>query len=405
VTFPVPDRRQSAGRSPGAPAAGNGSLADFTNERNAWIEVDVGALAANVRFLREAVGSGVELIGVVKANAYGHGAPGVGAALEGLGVDRLAVAWVGEGVALRQAGVRCPVLVLGHAYPSDAAAAVANDLTLTCHSAAVGTELSREAWAAGRTARVHIKVDTGLHRFGVDLEEAVGLAEHLRRFPGLEVEGLSTHMANADEEDDSFSDVQDALYREALRRLPWITFRHVANSATALRRPALRYDGVRCGLSLYGVAPPNTPAQGLRPVLSLRARVARVTTVPDGEGASYGLTWRAAGARTLALVPVGYADGWRRSLSGRFTVLVGGRRYPGVGRVAMDQFLVDVSAAALVREGDVVTLIGMDGGDGIGVDEIAGQAGTISWEILAGLQARLPRVFHREGAVQVIFDG
>lgn len=380
------------------------ALAESTAERNAWLEVDTGALGANVAYLRDTIGPHVELIGVVKANAYGHGAAGVGPALERLGVARLAVAWVSEGVALRRLGVRCPVLVLGHSYPSDAPAAVANDLTLTCHSAALGTAVSREAWAAGKTARVHIKVDTGLHRFGVDIDEAVGLAEHLRRFPGLDVEGLSTHMANADEEDDSFAERQDAVYREAVARLPWIRFRHVANSATALRRPALRYDGVRCGISLYGVAPPNTPAAGLRPILSLRARVARVLSVPDGEGVSYGHAWRAAGDRTVALVPVGYADGWRRALSGRCAVLIDGARYPGVGRIAMDQFLVDVTGAPRVREGDIVTLIGQDGERFVTAEEVARQAGTISWEILAGLQARLPRVFHRDGVVERIFD-
>ncbi len=314
-----------------------------------------------------------------------------------------AVAWAAEGHALRKAGVRTPILVLGHSYSSDAAAAVANDLTLTCHSEALGAALSQEAQVQGKTALVHLKVDTGLHRFGVSLEEATRLAEALRGLPRLTVEGLSTHMANADEGDDSFSVEQAAVFDEALRRMPWVPFRHVANSATAFRRSELRYSGVRCGLSLYGVTPQNTLIPGLTPVLSLRARVARISQIEEGDGVSYGLAWRAGRRSVLALVPVGYADGWPRALSGRVAVLIGGTWWPAVGRIAMDQFIVDVTGGPEMAEGDVVTLIGDDGGERLGAGDVADLCGSIPWEIMAGLGQRLPRVFHRRGYVEDVF--
>jgi alanine racemase len=377
------------------------TLSRATENQNAWIEIDLQAAAGNVRTLKSLIDP-VELIAVVKANAYGAGAAALAPALEAAGVDRFAVVWPHEGYMLRQAGVTRPILVLGHAYPADATPAVRSGLTLTCNSRAHGEALSAAAAAAHVTANVHVKVDTGLHRFGVDLESAVELANYLRTLPGLEVEGLTTHMANADEADDSFADVQHAAFKEAAQRLPWIPYRHTANSATALRRTELRYSGVRVGLALHGLVPANTPDPQLKPVLALRARLARVSSVPRGEGVSYGLTWRAPRDSTVALVPVGYADGWRRTLSNRGEVLIHGRRCPMVGRVCMDQFLVDVSDVPAVREGDVATLIGIDGSDAISAAEVAGRADTISWDILASLQARIPRLYHRDGNVEAI---
>ena len=375
------------------------SLAEATASRNAWLELDLSMLEGNVAVLRERLGPVVELIAVVKANAYGAGVEGIAPALEAAGVTRFAVVWPSEGLALRSMGVRRPVIVLGHAFPEDALAAVENEITLTCHSMALGEALSAAAVRVGKTAKVHVKVDTGLHRFGVPLDEAVTLAEGLRRLPGIEVEGLTTHMANADEADDSFAEAQQAVFMQASRRLPWIPYLHTANSATALRRSELRYSGVRVGLALHGLLPANTPAVGVRPVLSLKARLARVADVAPGEGVSYGLTWRAERASKVGLVPVGYADGWRRSLGNAGRVLVGGLSCPVVGRVCMDQFLADVTDVGGAAEGDEVVLIGSQGGLQITVDEVAALTGTISWDVMASLQARLPRIYHRGGVV------
>ena len=376
-------------------------LVRATENQNAWIEIDLAAAAHNVAELKALLGE-VELIAVVKANAYGAGAAVLAPALEKAGVDRFAVVWPHEGYMLRQSGVTRPILVLGHAFPADAVPAVRSGLILTCNSFELGESLSAAGRAAGVTAAVHVKVDTGLHRFGLEIDSAVALAEQLRTLPNLVVEGLTTHMANADEADDSFAEHQHAVFRAAAERLPWIPYRHTANSATALRRTELRYSGVRVGLALHGVFPANTSGPNLQPVLSLRARIARVSTVPTGEGVSYGLTWRAERPSTVALVPVGYGDGWRRNLSNRGSVLVHGRRCPMVGRVCMDQFLVDVTDVPGVSEGDVATLIGADGAELISATEVAAQAETISWDVLASLQARLPRLYHQDGAVEAI---
>lgn len=377
-------------------------LSSLTSQLNAWIEVDLEQLAANVRTLRQEVGPEVELIAVVKANAYGHGAAGVAPALEQAGVDRFAVFSVAEGLALREAGITRPILVLGHAYPREAEAAVGARLTLTVDEAELGRALDDAAARLGTRAAVHVKVDTGLHRFGLPLEEAVQLAEWLRTLPNVFVEGLWTHMANADEPDDAFSEVQAERFEEAARRLPWIPYRHAANSATSLRRAGLRYHGIRVGITLFGLVPPNTPNPGLRPVLALRARLARVTEVAPGEGVSYGLTWRAERPSRVGLVPVGYADGWMRALSNRGFVLVGGRRVPIVGRVCMDQFLVDVTDVPGVRAGDEVTLLGRQGAEEITADDVAEWAGTISWEVLSRLGGRLPRLYHRQGRIEAV---
>jgi len=213
-------------------------------------------------------------------------------------------------------------------------------------------------------------------------------------------------MANADEADDSFAETQHAVFREAERRLPWIRYRHTANSATALRRGNLHYEGVRLGLALHGILPPNSPPPpgGLRPVLSLKARLARVAELAPGEGVSYGLTWRAERPSRVGLVPVGYADGWRRSLGNRGHVLIAGRRSPIIGRVAMDQFLVDVTELPSAAEGTEVVLLGRQGDEQITVDEIAALEDTISWDVTASLQARLPRIAHRVGVVEAIVE-
>ena len=380
------------------------TLESATCSRNAWLELDLDALVHNVASLRATLGP-VELIAVVKANAYGAGIEGIAPALEAAGVTRFAVVWPSEAVALRKLGISAQVLVLGHAFPADAEQAVANDITLICHSLELGRALSDAAVHQQKPAKVHVKVDTGLHRFGTTLTEAVALAEALRALPGIEVEGLTTHMANADEADDSFADVQHAVFAEAVRLLPWIPYRHTANSATALRRQELRYEGVRVGLAIHGLFPANTSGPDLRPVLSLKAHLARVAEVAPGEGVSYGLTWRAQRQSKVGLVPVGYADGWHRALGNAGYVLVGGQRCPMVGRVCMDQFLVDVTDVPGAKEGDEAVLIGTQGAERISTDDVAARAGTISWDVLASLQARLPRLYHRSGVVERIIGG
>lgn len=373
------------------------NLARATADLNHWIEIDLDALDANATAVRTRL-EPAELIAVVKANAYGHGALEVSRSLSVQGTEWLAVAWLSEALHLRRAGISCRILAMEHIFPANAVAVVTNDIDVCCHSLELAGALAKEGLRLGRPARVHLKVDTGLHRFGLALADATALGEKLRGMPGLEVAGLWTHMANADESDDSYSDSQAAMFDAAAAAMPWIPFKHSANSATALRRPELRHSASRVGVMLYGVVPDNTPDPGLRPVLSLKARAARVMDLAEGDGVSYGLEWKAKGPARAALVPVGYADGWRRSLGNKGAVLVGGQRVPMIGRVCMDQFLIDVTGVA-ATEGDEITLLGKQREESITAAEVAALTGTIPWETLSALGRRIPRIYHRRGEV------
>ena len=375
-------------------------LASATKALNAWVEVDLDALASNARVLRETAGDAT-VMAVVKANAYGHGASVVGPALEAAGIERFAVVFLPEAITLREAGVTRPVLVLGHSFAEDAEAAVTHDITLTVDTEAQAEAVSAAALRAGKApVPVHIKVDSGMHRFGLTPTEVTALVNHVRDLEGVTLEAIWTHLANADHEDDSFTIQQDAVVTETIRLVGPVPMRHIANTATTIRHPEFRYDAVRTGLGLYGALPNHTPNPGVRPVLSIKARLARVFDVAPGEGVSYGLTWRAQRPSRVALVPVGYADGYHRALSNRGHVLAGGRRCPIVGLVCMDQFLIDVTDVPGAAAGDEAVLIGEQGGESISAADVAATIDTISYEVLTGLNRRLPRLGHRNGVVE-----
>ncbi|MCY3506251.1 MAG: alanine racemase [Chloroflexi bacterium] len=375
-------------------------LESATRALNAWIELELDALDNNAHVLRETAGDAT-VMAVVKANAYGHGADVVGPALEAAGIERFAVVFLPEAVALREAGVTRPVLVLGHSFAEDAETAVAHDITLTVDGEEQAAAVADAALRAGKApVPVHVKVDSGMHRFGLAPDEVAALADRVRTLEGVTLEALWTHLANADHEDDSFTIEQDRVVAEAVRLAGPVPMRHIANTATTIRHPEFRYDAVRTGLGLYGALPDHTPNPGLQRVLSMKARLARVFDVSPGEGVSYGLTWVAERQSRVALVPIGYADGYHRALSNRGHVLAGGRRCPIVGRICMDQFLIDVTGVPGVSEGDEAVLIGEQGGETITAAEVAGHIDTINYEVLAGLNRRLPRLGHRKGIVE-----
>ena len=383
-----------------SPATPGTTLSNATKALNAWIEVDLDALENNARVLRETAGDAT-VIAVVKANAYGHGLDIVGPALEAAGIERFGVIFMPEALDLRATGVTRPVVVLGHSFPEDAEAAVANDITLTVDTNAQAEAVSEAALSAGKVpVPVHIKVDSGMHRFGLMPAEVAALASHVRGLGGVTLEALWTHLAMADHEDDSFTAQQDAVVAEAVRLVGDVPMRHIANTATTIRHPEFRYEGVRTGIGIYGGLPDHTPNPGLQPVLSMKARLARAFDVAPGEGVSYGLTWRAERQSRIALIAVGYADGYNRGLSNRGQVLVRGQRCPVVGRVCMDNFLVDVTDVPGATAGDETVLIGEQGGETISAREVAAAIDTINYEVLAGLNRRLPRLGHRQGIVK-----
>lgn len=364
-----------------------------------WAEIDLDRFAANIQALRARAGEAHLLI-VVKANAYGHGAVPVAQAAIQAGAWGLGVAGLEEGDELRRAGVVAPILVLSSTRPAQAKGLVQRDLRVTIGTLEMGEALSQAAQELGRIARVHVKVETGMNRFGVKPDEAVRLATALRQLPGIEVEGVSSHLAVADE-DRAFTYQQYKTFHECMQQLPWVPMHHISNTAALLDAAELRLAMVRCGLGAYGYYPSDQVNHDvpLQPVLSLRSRVARVSTLEPGEGVGYGLRWRAQRRSRVALVLAGYGDGVRRALSNKGIALVRGQRAVYAGRVAMDMLMLDVTDIPDVEVDDEVTLLGTQGDESILADEIGELAETISYEILTGLMERVPRLFVRDGRI------
>jgi len=366
--------------------------------RAARADVDLAAVAHNVEVLRSAVAPAL-LCAVVKADGYGHGAIAVSEAAVAAGADWLAVALVEEGAVLRKAGIQAPILLLSQPRLADLAAVVRYDLRVCVHSAMAAELLAVAAREQGTVARVHLKVDTGMNRVGVAPQDALAVAREIERRPELDLEGVFTHCAVADEPDNPFTDVQLDRFEAVLDQLAEAgispAIRHAANSATAIVHPRGRYDLVRAGISVYGIAPaPGLATElGLRPAMTLRAEVSMVKRVPAGEGISYGLRHRTERETTVATVPIGYADGVPRRLGlVGGCVLVGGRRRPILGVVTMDQLMVDCGDDH-VEVGDEVVLIGRQDDEEITAEEWAGLLDTIAYEVVCGIGPRVPRFY------------
>jgi alanine racemase len=370
--------------------------------RPCWASIDLGALEQNIRTLRKGLRRGCEVMAVVKANAYGHGIPGIAGAAIAAGATRFGVACVDEAVELRSAGVDCPILVLGYVPHWEAERVVRLDLGVALATQQLALALSREASAAGRPATVHVKLDSGMSRYGLLPEEVLPFVRAASELPGLRIEGFFTHLATADEPERALAERQLACFREVSGRLSehglLPPVRHALNSAGTIAYPDSHYDLVRIGIAAYGVPPAEMPGlPRLRPALSFKARIARLRRVPAGTSVGYGATFVARRPTDLALIPVGYADGWTRLLSDRGWVLVNGRRAPIVGRISMDQCTIDVTDLGQVRQDDEVVLLGEQGGDAITAQEVAGWRGTIAYEVLTSMAVRVPRVYLRGG--------
>lgn len=368
-----------------------------------WAEIDLDAIAFNAAGLKARAGGKAELMVTVKANGYGHGAvPVARAALEG-GATRLAVHRALEGVQLRQAGITAPILVMGYTLPAASERVVRWSLTPTVNSEVQAEALSAAAVAAGKPLPIHVKVDTGMGRYGLLPDEVLDFVRFLSELPGLALEGLYTHHAVADLADKTFTRHQFSIYSDVVKQLEAAGFdfalKHVSNSATTLDLPEVALDMLRCGIALYGLCPSDEvePVIPLRPALTLKSRVARVRTLPTGASISYGRTYITERPTRVALVPVGYGDGYHRILSNRGAVLIHGQRAPIVGRVCMDQFVVDVSHIPAVQLHDEVVLIGRQGEGHIPAEEVARWAETINYEVTTSLLPRVVRVYLKGG--------
>jgi|CXWL01.1.fsa_nt_gi alanine racemase len=368
--------------------------------RPAWVGVDLDQLEANLAALRPGLAP-ARIMAVIKADAYGHGAPAVARALVGRGVDWLGVALVEEGVEVRRAGVGgVPILVLGTAQAAQLPSFAHHALTATIAS---GEQLAMwRAHTASVTAPqpIHLKVDTGMGRLGVPLAEVGAVLDVIRHSPGLRLTGLLSHLAEAEDLASARNRRQQERFAEVLALLAPAEraelLVHFANSAGALHHAGTRRDLVRLGLALYGLDPAG-PTRAVRQVMSLAARIVSLRDVPAGAAIGYGGRWAPTRDSRVAVLPVGYADGYAWRLSNKAQALVAGRRVPVVGAVSMDMCFVDVTDTA-ARVGDPVVLMGRSGGEEIDAREIAQHAGTIPWETLCLLGLRLPRRYLRGAA-------
>jgi alanine racemase len=336
---------------------------------------------------------------VVKANAYGHGAVEVSRALVDRGISKLAVASVQEGVGLRQAGITAQILVLVDVFDEQCKDLLAYRLTPVITDQCVLPALARTAETLDEPFPIHLKVDTGMGRLGFSPHEFLQLLEALPHWKSLRVEGLMTHLADSDGNDPGHTERQLALFRQLLdqckRRGVTIPIVHAANSAGLIRFPQSHFSLVRPGIALYGyhTLPEHEPYDGLKPILSLRTKVIQMRTLKPGDSVSYNRTFVAKRPSTIAVLPIGYADGYNRRLSNTGFVLIHGRRAPIVGLVCMDMTMVDVTETPPVQVGDTVTLIGQDGQDAIWADDLARWTGTIAYETLCAIGPRIPRLY------------
>ncbi|MCB1225094.1 MAG: alanine racemase [Verrucomicrobiales bacterium] len=365
--------------------------------RPTHVEVRLDVLAANFSAIREAAGS-ARVMPILKANAYGHGLLPVAQHMERLGADELGVAFLEEGIQLRRAGIHTPVLVLGSIAGEQIPLFLQHDLTLTAPSVEKLRLIDEAAAAAGRRARVHLKIDTGMERLGQHWYTADQLLEASLKCRQVEIAGIYSHFANADAADLSDARRQLERFQEVLtfyekRSLPTPT-RHMANSAALAGLPESHLDLVRPGILLYGVYPsPECPRRiAVRPALTWKSKVAYFKVVRAGSGVSYGSTWAPQRDSRLVTVPVGYGDGYFRALSNHSQVLIRGQRHPVVGRICMDQTLVNLDQATAYN-GDEVVLLGTQDDEAISAQELADLAGTIPYEILTNINTRVPRVY------------
>ncbi|MBE9161803.1 MULTISPECIES: alanine racemase [Microcoleaceae] len=367
--------------------------------QRAWVEIDLAALTHNVKQLKNLLSPQTELMAVVKADAYGHGAVAVSQTVLQAGASWLGVATIPEGIELREAGIEAPILLLGATHTAAQVRAIAQwHLQPTICTAKQALIFSEVLATLDRSLPVHAKLDTGMSRLGTPASEATEFVQLVKRLPNLKLASIYSHLATADSPDPAVMTVQHDRFKRAIEQIQTAGINpprlHLANSAAALANPDLHYDLVRVGLATYGIypAPHLQSIASLQPAMQVKARITQVKTIAAGTGVSYGYQFIASQQTQIAVVGIGYADGIPRNLSNKIQVLVRGKFVPQIGAVTMDQLMLDVSAIPDLEVGEVVTLLGKDGENEITADGWAEILGTISWEILCGFKHRLPRV-------------
>lgn len=363
--------------------------------RAVWVKVNLSNIKHNIFAIKSKVHNAAKFCAVVKADAYGHGALAVARAAEQAGADYFAVAILNEALELRKAGFLKPILILGFTPPEQAAQLVENDIEQAVFTYEAAAAISAAAALQGKTARIHLAVDTGMSRIGVMPDNAGELAKQIASLPSIKLEGLFSHFAKADCADKDFAKIQLQRFKKAIRLIEEqginIPLKHIANSAAILEMPEAHFDMVRAGIILYGLWPSDEVKRqiDLRPAMKLQARVAHVKPLAAGTGISYGQIYTTERDSLIATLPIGYADGWTRLLTGKAKIDIGGQLMPIVGKICMDQCMVDVTGYQ-VKCGDIATLFGSDL---ISVDDVARHIGTINYEIVCMVSNRVPRMY------------
>ena len=364
-----------------------------------YATVNLAALAHNLSRIKRYLSPGCEIMAIVKANAYGHGAVEIAQSLARQGIGQFAVASLDEGIALRQSGLSASIVILGALFEEQVPDLIAHRLTPVVSDGRILPTLAKAVRSQQAPYSIHLKVETGMGRLGFSQEELLAVLDNPLLHSPLQVEGMMTHLADADGADSAFTERQLAAFHALLEqiRLRGLTVPlvHAANSAAIVRFPAAHFSLVRPGIMLYGyhTLPATIPDPDLRPVLSLHTTVAQLRTIPKGCSVSYNGTFVAKRQTRIAVLPIGYADGYSRQLSHRGSVLIQGRRVPIVGLVCMDMIMVDVTDIAPLEVGETVTLIGQQGKESIWADEVADWIGTIPYEVLCGIGSRVPRIY------------
>lgn len=370
-------------------------MGEEQKRHSTWVAVDLEAIKNNIRYFLDR--SGVQVMAIVKANAYGHGAVQVAKAALEAGATWCGIARVDEALELRRAGLDCPLLLLGHAPETRYKEMVAHRVSMTVWDIAQIEDISAAASQLDQEAKLHLKVDTGMSRLGMNPEEVIDLFQKIGRLPKICIEGLFTHFARADESDPAPTDAQEELFHALVAKLDiagvHIRLIHSANSAASLTRPRSYFNCVRIGIAMYGLHPsPECPLPSVfRPALTWKSVLSQVKTLPSGRGISYGHEYFTSGEERIGTVPVGYADGFRRVAGNQ--VLVGGHKVPVVGRVTMDQIMVQLDSVPNASAGDEVVLLGVQESKRITAEEIAKRWGTINYEVTCGIAHRVPRVY------------
>ncbi|MBX4263616.1 alanine racemase [Clostridium estertheticum] len=378
----------------------------FKHLRPAWAEVDLDKLAHNMREIRRITKS-KKIMAVVKADAYGHGAVDVAPVLLENGADSLAVAMLSEAMELRRSGIECPIMILGFTPPELIDNLLKYDIEQTVFSYEFAKQLSKMAQDENKIARIHIALDTGMGRIGfLPNDESVQEVYKISLLPNVIIEGIFCHFSTADEKDKTYTNIQvkkfDEFYQKLGAKKVYINTRHIANSAAIIDLPEIHYEAVRPGIIIYGYYPSeevNKEKLDLLPAMTLKTNVVHIKTLPPGECVGYGREYKTDKESVIATLPIGYADGYTRLLFQKAKVIIKGKFAPVIGKICMDQCMIDITNINGVKVGDEVILIGEDENNKFNADIVGGLIGTISYEIVCMIGKRVPRVYIKDGEV------